>query len=117
MGRGRGSLAPAELAAAQQNLVRGLPQAFATNAQTADSFAGIALNGLAPDWFTGYAAHIRAVTAEDVRALAAELLAPERLVTIVVGPRAQIMNDLAKLGLGKAIAADPDGNLQRAAVH
>jgi zinc protease len=114
---GGAPLAPEELAAAQQNLVRGLPQAFATNAQTADSFAGIALNGLPPDWFTGYAAHIRAVTAEDVRALAAELLAPERLVTIVVGPRAQIANDLAKLGLGKPIAADPDGNLQRPAVH
>src|SRR5262249_14961399 len=31
----RTALAPAELAAAQQNLVRGLPQAFATNVSTA----------------------------------------------------------------------------------
>jgi len=110
---GRRPLDDAELGAAQLNLVRGLPQVFATNGQTADAFAGVALNQLPADWFVGYAARIRAVTAADVRTLASELLATDRLVTIVIGARAQIAADLAKLGLGKPVAVDADGAIMR----
>ncbi len=44
-----------------------------------------------------------------MRALAAELLAPDRLVTVVIGARAAIGADLAKLGPGRPLVADPDG--------
>jgi zinc protease len=42
--------------------------------------------GLGYDEHTHYAERVRAVRAEDVSTLAAELLAPQRLVEVVVGP-------------------------------
>jgi zinc protease len=106
---GRAPVGAAELAAAQQNLVRGLPQAFATNGQIADAFAGLAVNGLSEDWFAAYPDRVRRVTAADVRAVARAVLDPARLVTVVVGPLAAIGPDLARLGLGRPVHHDADG--------
>lgn len=99
----------AELAATQQNLVRGLPLYFANNEDIVDAFAGAVLVGLPDDWFDGYAARVRAVTAEQVQAAARRLVAAERLVAVVVGPMATLEKPLAKLGFGKPRRYDPDG--------
>jgi zinc protease len=98
-----------ELTASQQNLVRGLPLWFASNDDIADAFAGTALIGLPDDWFDGYAARVRAVTAAEVQAVARRLLAAERLVAVVVGPMGTLEGSLARLGFGRPRRYDPDG--------
>lgn len=99
-----------ELAASQQNLVRGLPLYFASNDDVADAFAGIVLVGLPDDWFEGYARRIREVTAESVQGAARRLVAAERLVAVVVGPMGRLAKPLARLGFGKPRRYDADGN-------
>jgi zinc protease len=102
-------LSATELAAAQQNLIRGLPDYFRTNDDIADAFAGTALIGLPEDWFQGYADRVRGVTAAQVSAVAGSLLEPKRLIAVVVGPLDQIERDVSKVGFGKPTRFDPDG--------
>jgi len=100
---------PDELTAVQANLVRSLPQAFASNDAVVDAFADLAAGGLGPDWFDGYAGKIQAVTAADVQKVARAILDPSRLVVVVIGPLRTIGADLAKLGFGPAVELDADG--------
>ena len=100
---------PDELAAVKANLVRSLPQAFNSNDAIVDAFADLAAAGLPSEWFDGYAAQIEAVGAADVQKAARTLLAPERLVVVIVGPLGMIGADVAKLGLGRPALLDADG--------
>jgi zinc protease len=101
--------APAgELEKAKQNLVRALPEKFATNAATADAFADLAQLGLPDDTYAHFADGIRKVTAADVRACAQALLPPGKLVFAIVGDLAKIRGSLAKLGLGPPARYDLD---------
>jgi zinc protease len=68
----------AELDKAKQNLIRALPDAFATNAQIASTFGQLALLGLPDAYYTSYAAAIRRVTAADIQAVAKDVMPPAR---------------------------------------
>jgi zinc protease len=105
----RTPLSQAELAAAQQNIVRRMPDTFRTNEDIADAFAGKELVGLPDDWYAGSAGRVRAVTAEQVSAAAKTFLDPRRLIAVVVGPLAEIEKDIARVGFGKPARFDPDG--------
>jgi zinc protease len=106
---GRRTAGTEELEAARRNLVRRMPLDFGTQADVADAYMGLALNGLPLDWFETYAERIGRVTAAEVRRLAAALLAPRELVCVVVGPMAEVGAALARLGLGPGRSHDPDG--------
>jgi predicted Zn-dependent peptidase len=104
--------APAdELARVEQLRIRELPARFEGNAQVAAAFGDLALYRLAPDWYASYAERIAAVTAEQVRGLAAELLSSERLVLVVVTDLDAQRDALLGLGLRPAIELDADGAL------
>jgi zinc protease len=98
-----------ELEKSKQNLIRALPAEFETNASTAATFADLALLGLPIDFYAHYADGIRKVTARDVKAAAATLTPPKKMVISIVGDLSKIRGDLDKLGLGAPAMHDPDG--------
>jgi predicted Zn-dependent peptidase len=98
-----------ELEKSKQNLIRALPAEFETNASTAATFADLALLGLPIDFYAHYADGIRKVTARDVKAAAATLTPPRKMVISIVGDLSKIRGDLDKLGLGEPAMHDPDG--------
>ena len=94
-----------ELTKAKLNLVRDLPDAFATNRETASAFGDLVRLGLPDDWYAGYGARLTAVGPADVRGL----LARKSVVFVVVGDLAKVRADVEALGLGKPEVYDLDG--------
>lgn len=103
---GREPVSTEELERAQSYLVLGLPRRFETTGDIAEHVSEVALYDLGPDFFDTYAAHVRAVTAEDVMAAAARWLRPEELVIVVVGDAAAIEPELRSLDLGTVDVID-----------
>jgi predicted Zn-dependent peptidase len=98
-----------ELKAAQQNLMRSLPQAFESVDGIAALYSDLAVTGLPPDWPAKYAARIAAVTGAEARAVARSLLDDKLLRLVVVGDMATVGRSLGELGFGRATTMDPDG--------
>ena len=67
-------------------------------AAVAASLASNWLVGLPPDYLGEYVPRVRAVTAEQVQAMAAKYFAPERQSIIVVGDAAAVSDQLAEWG-------------------
>lgn len=95
-----------ELDKSKQNLIRALPSLFDTNASTAGAFADLALFGLPDNWYTGYAANVRRVTAKEVKAAAKALIPSQNMIFAVVGDMAKIRAELDKLNLGATAMFD-----------
>ncbi len=96
---------PEELDKSKQNLIRALPAQFETNAATAASIADLVHLGLPDNWYAGYAAAIRRITAKDVKA-AAKVVPSKSMVFAIVGDLSKIKPDLDKLGLGAPLMHD-----------
>lgn len=75
----------AEVEAAKTYLIGGYPLRFDSNAAIARIMVGMQLDGLTPDYITNRNGMVAAVTVEDVRRVAAELLDPDALTFFVVG--------------------------------
>ncbi|TYO88161.1 M16 family metallopeptidase [Oceanicella actignis] len=74
-----------ELEAAKRYLTGAYPLRFDTNAKIAGQLAGLMREGFDPGYLRRRNALIEAVTLDDIRRVAARLLHPERLRTVVVG--------------------------------
>jgi zinc protease len=79
----------AELAETQQFLIGSIPRTLETNAGIASFLQSEEQFGLGLDYDRRLADDIRAVTLEEVRAAAAEILHPERAAVAVAGPLAR----------------------------
>ena len=77
----------AELAQTQQFLIGSIPRTLETNAGIASFLQSEEQFGLGLDYDRRLADDIRAVTLDEVRAAAAELLHPERAAVAVAGPQ------------------------------
>ncbi|PWR01826.1 peptidase M16 [Meridianimarinicoccus roseus] len=75
----------AELDAARKFLIGGYPLRFDSNASIANILVGMQLDGLRPDYIETRNDRLAAVTRDDVRRVAADLLDPEALTFFVVG--------------------------------
>jgi len=75
----------AEVEAAKTYLIGGYPLRFDSNAAIARIMVGMQLDGLTPDYIIDRNDMVAAVTVEDVRRVAAELLDPDALTFFVVG--------------------------------
>src|SRR5581483_3538335 len=84
---------------------------LATANGIAGTFGEIALYGLPLDEPARFVAAIEATSREDLQALAARTMDPERASIVIVGDRAAIEPGLRALGLPAAVVADADGNL------
>ncbi len=74
---------------------------FAGSLETPESVAGrlwtLELNGLPGDWWSSYLASVAGTTSDDLRACGESLLAPGRLIVVVVGDAERVQADLEKI--------------------
>jgi len=83
---------------AQDNEVNSFVFQFENSAQIVGQQLGYALNGLPPNWFDLYLRGIQGVTADQVKAVTAKYLHPDRLVVLVVGKSSAFDRPLSELG-------------------
>jgi predicted Zn-dependent peptidase len=88
-----------ELDAARQYAVGTLALGSATAAGLASTLSALAGAGIGVEYLRDHPRALAEVTVADVQAAAAELLAPTRLVTVLVGDRAKIARSVGALGL------------------
>jgi zinc protease len=77
---------PEELSLATSYLDGVFPIRYETTGAVASALTALTIYGLPDDYFDGYRARVRAVTAEDVQRVAREYLRPEALQLVVAGP-------------------------------
>ncbi len=77
----------AELQAAKDNLIGGFPLLLDSNRKLLGNVANIAWNDLPIDYLDTWTARMNAVTVAQVKAAFQRKLQPERMVTVIVGPK------------------------------
>ena len=77
----------AELQAAKSNLIGGFALRIDSNRKLLDNVANIAWNQLPLNYLDTWTAQIDKVSADHVRRAMARVLQPERMVTVVLGPK------------------------------
>ncbi len=75
-----------ELETARNALVETFPQRFESKAGMLRTFVDDEITHRDPEYWNRYRDNVRAVTAQDIMAAAAELLHPDQLAILVVGP-------------------------------
>jgi len=95
-----GDVTPAELSAAKEALVRGLPAALETNDAVSGAMANLVSLGLPLDYYRTFAARVGKVSRADVKRVATRWITPSRWPVVIVGPVAQSKEALKKLNLG-----------------
>jgi zinc protease len=66
--------------------------------------------GLEDNYFNTFPEKVRALTLEDVSAIAKSTVKPGNMVWVIVGDRAKIEEGIRSLNLGVVQALDADGN-------
>jgi zinc protease len=100
-----------ELALSKDSLVRSLPGQFETSGNALSSFADTFVYDLGLDYFAKLPKRIDAVDAAAVQDVAKRHLVPSRMVTVAVGDRAKIEQQLRDVaGLKDIERRDVDGN-------
>ena len=92
------------------NRVRSLPGTFATNRGFLSSMRSSASYGLPFDYAESAAERLEAVTLEDVRAIARDVVDPGRLTWVVVGDLDVIEDEVRALAFGPVEVWDAYGN-------
>jgi zinc protease len=103
----------AEVIAAKNALLLGMPALLEGPNGVKDFYAGTFEYGLPEDYWRGYVRRVQALTPDQVRAAARRLYRPSEMTWIVVGDLATIEADVRKLGLGAVEVVDASGNLIR----
>lgn len=83
-----------ELADAKSYLIGSLPLELTTTSDIANVLAGLQLDGLSPDYLKTRNARLQAVTAKEVQAIAARLLDPSQMTTVLVGKPENLKVDI-----------------------
>jgi len=100
---------PDELASTQDQATLTLPGRWETAGAVAQDVGELVRFGLPDDYWNGYAAQVRALTLPQVSAAGKVLVAPERLIWLVIGDRAVIEPGIRKLGIGELHVLDAQG--------
>ena len=100
-----------ELQRAKDGLVLTLAGRWETARAVGGSLGEMVRFGFPDDYYSTYAAKVRAVSLADVAA-AASVVQPDKLVWVIAGDRAKIEPGLKELGLGVIKAIDADGNVK-----
>ena len=99
--RGDRPVTAAELELGRAALTRGYPRNFETAEQLGRAAVQLALYGLPDDYFTTFVPRVLAIGQDDVTRVAQDHLAPERLLTVIVGDRDKVGPTLEGLNLGE----------------
>ena len=98
-----------ELTLARDSIVRSLPAQFETSGSAASVLSNLYVYALGLDYYARFPGSVTSVGRESVQGVARKYLAPDRMIVVVVGDRAKIEAELAKLNLGKMEFRDADG--------
>ncbi|MCE2525907.1 MAG: insulinase family protein [Acidimicrobiia bacterium] len=101
-----------EIAKVKDRRTLSLPGRWETASAVLGSLAEIVRFGLPDDYWDTYAGSIRALSEEEIRQAAVDVVHPEALVWVVVGDRAEIEAGIRELGFGDIVLLDADGNEQ-----
>ncbi len=109
----RGARPPSsdEVAKVKDRRTLSLPGRWETASAVLGSIAEIVRFGLPDDYWDTYADSIRALTEEEIRQAAVDVVHPDGLIWVVVGDRSKIEAGIRELGLGELVPLDADGNL------
>jgi len=83
----KGGVTKQELSDSQDNYVGRLPLSLESNGGVAGALLNIERNELGLDYYREYAGKVRAVKRQEVQAVAAKFIDPERLAIAIAGPR------------------------------
>jgi len=86
-----------ELIFAKKSLIESIPAMFENAETTANTFAASELNGRSQDHFKEYPEKIKAVTAEQVKAMAAKYFNPDSFSISIVGAKDKMLLENAKI--------------------
>jgi predicted Zn-dependent peptidase len=100
----------AELALAKDSLRQQLPARFESVSDVAGALAELVVYGLPLDEFEKRPARVEAVTAADVKRVAAEYFTNAAMTVVVVGDKSTVGSQLDSLGLGAIDERDAYGN-------
>lgn len=99
-----------ELSTTKENLTLQLPGQRETMGAISGNLSEMVTFGLPQDYFDTFAPKVRAVTRQDVSAVAERILRPDRLIWVVIGDRAKIEAGVKELNFGPLEYLDADGN-------
>jgi zinc protease len=108
--RGARPITDDEMKMAEDNLVQGLPQSFASVRAVNNSISEIYLDPLPQDYYQNYTRNIRAVTKEDVARVANKYIDVDHLAIVIVGDRKQIEQPLKATGIAPVVLLDLNGD-------
>lgn len=103
-----------ELALAKESILLAMPGRFETVADVASALSDLLTYDLPLDYFEKRPARIEAITAEDVKRVAQDLLSSDAMTVIVVGDKAKLAPELETLGRGPFEERDVYGNVVKA---
>ena len=100
-----------EIDKAKNRRTLSLPGRWETASAVLGSIAQIVRFGLPDDYWDTYADSIRALTEEEIRQAAVDVVHPDGLIWVVVGDLTEIEAGIRELGLGEVMLLDADGKL------
>ncbi|MGI9307931.1 MAG: M16 family metallopeptidase, partial [Gammaproteobacteria bacterium] len=108
----RGDVPPtaAELDRVKRTDTLSLAGRWETGAAVLGSISEIVRFGLPDNYWDTYAEQVNALTLDDVKSIAVDVLRPEDLIWVVVGDREQIETGLRDLNMGEIKLIDADGH-------
>jgi predicted Zn-dependent peptidase len=89
--------------------VRAIPQGFETPAHISGQLTNLVLYNLPDDYFNTVVQNYEKVTVADVRRVSQKYLHPASMNIVIVGDIALIKAGVEKLGFGRAMVLDADG--------
>lgn len=110
-----GEVSEAELAAAKEALIRGLPSALETNDAVSGAMSNLVSLGLPLDYYQTLPAKVGKVSRADVKRVVRKWVKPAQWPVLIVGPVAQSKVALQNLGFGPVRMAPAGGTAPGAA--
>ena len=101
---------PEEVCKAQESVTHSLAGRWETSGAVEDALINQVQYDLPPDYYDSYARSVRALSVEDIRAAALDVLKPHSMVWVVVGDADAVATQLSTLDLGPVTLIDADGN-------
>ncbi len=100
-----------ELSKAQQNRTLRLPGQYETKRAVLGALVKILQHKLPEDYFESYADQMRAVSLDDVKAAARQIVQPDSVVWVVVGDLSEIEAGVRELGFADVRRLSPEGSV------
>lgn len=104
-----GPATPEELDQVSRSNVFSLPGQYETSAAVMDALQANASFGRPDDYLVSLKDKYQAVSVEDIKAAAAQVLHPDQITWVIVGDRLQIEDSLEKLEIAELEFIDSDG--------